>query len=166
MYEEQAEEEMHAELPYSAREQKAAELKHIIDTRLSPELERLITLRDSLCKEIDEYEQLRRTAQLLITNDEKEVMTKVNLGNNIFAHAKVPNCRRLMVEVGLGFFVEQTFPETTAWCGVKLEHLRSKLVRVDAESATLSARIKVLHDGIGTLLGMEHVEEQRRRELY
>jgi prefoldin subunit 5 len=67
-----------------------------------------------------------------------------------------------MVEVGLGFFVEHTLPETLSWCDVKIEHINKRISKAETSSATLSARIKVLHDGIGQLLGVEPMEQKRR----
>mmetsp|Transcript_4499 Transcript_4499/g.19254 ORF Transcript_4499/g.19254 Transcript_4499/m.19254 type:complete len:90 (+) Transcript_4499:193-462(+) len=71
-----------------------------IETRLKPDLDVVCGLRDRVFEEIMEILQLKQNIETIRDNQDKNVELQVDMGENIYVQAEVPDCSRIYVNFG------------------------------------------------------------------
>ncbi|KAJ8908711.1 hypothetical protein NDN08_005416 [Rhodosorus marinus] len=77
-----------------------------IDTRLKPDLDLVCGLRDRVFEEIMQILQLKQNIETIRDNQDKNLELQVDIGENIYVQAEVPDCSRIYVNFGLGVWVD------------------------------------------------------------
>lgn len=146
--------------------QKILLYEEFLNERLRSDLHKVLAQRDQLSSDVMEYNQLKTTITLLHRQTEtssdagKAIKTMVDLGCNFYAHAKVENCSTVMVSVGLGFYLEMTMEEASAFLGQKISDLTVKTDKLSEQAALINGRIKVVMETLRELQ-FSSAQEQR-----
>lgn len=148
--------------------QKILLYEEFLNERLRPDLRKVLALRERLCGDVAEYNQLRTTVLLLRKKGETSPLkTMVDLGCNFYSHAKVEDCSRIIVSVGLGFHLEMTLDEAGDFIDKKIAHLTEQADALSEQVAQINGKIKVVMETLRELqfLGQEE-EPKPRREVW
>ncbi|CAD7950919.1 unnamed protein product [Amoebophrya sp. A120] len=133
----------------SSQEQSLLKAEEFLEEKMKQDLQRQIDRSRSLADRISELqrqrsqlEDLNRQHKLDWSQDCFEMEMLVNLGiSTVFAKAKVPDCRKLFVECGLGFHVEMDLPQAIAFLEKKEAFLREKFDREMQETCRLKTQV-------------------------
>jgi prefoldin subunit 5 len=72
-------------------------------------------------------------------------------GCNFYCQARVPDPSRLLVSVGLGFFLEMRLPEALAFVEKSDGRLAAEAAGLTKQAATIKARVKLVIGGLQEL---------------
>eukprot|EP00475_Leptophrys_vorax_P009601 TRINITY_DN16353_c0_g1_i1.p1 TRINITY_DN16353_c0_g1~~TRINITY_DN16353_c0_g1_i1.p1 ORF type:complete len:135 (+),score=16.55 TRINITY_DN16353_c0_g1_i1:2-406(+) len=112
--------------------------------------------RHKVEEEIQIFSDLVRNIESLEANSVDDMRCMVDVGQQVYMQAHVPDTSRLFVSVGLGFHVEFTRLEAKEFAAVKIEHLKKQVQRHTDRIAAIKADIKLVVEGIRELMNMEH----------
>lgn len=106
--------------------------------------------------DIAEFMQLKSVITTLKNTDASKsgFKTKVDLGNNFFMQAHVEDASKILLDVGLGYFVEFTLDEALVVINVRVKLLERQIENFRKEIAKTNAHIKLILIGIGDLQGI------------
>lgn len=147
-------------------ETQIAMLRDIVETKLRVELKQAVEAAETVSRDIDAYRDLLTNLDIISATNQTSIKTKVDLGSGFFAQAKVPDASKVFVEVGIGFFAEFTLDEAQDFIPKKIAHLEAKKRQLDGAAAGLSARIKVIYQGIGELMNFGAPMEKNVRRQF
>ncbi|KAJ2486266.1 hypothetical protein EV174_001234, partial [Coemansia sp. RSA 2320] len=94
-----------------------------ISTRLQPDLQQVLGLRDTIYNRMSEYLKLKTHIETIRTQGLDELETKVDLGSNFFVKAFVSDTTHIFVNVGYGFHLQMTLDEADSFIDEKVKHL-------------------------------------------
>ena len=103
---------------------KAKQLEAFINEKMKPDLKFLMQDRDKIFEEISEYEKLKMTICQLDASNQDIIKTKVDLGCGFYIQANVPETKTICICIGLGFYVDYTYPEALKYISQKLIYLK------------------------------------------
>lgn len=128
--------------------EKILHYEEFLNERLRADLQKVLSQREQVCSEVAEYNQLKSTVDLLknerLGTPGKPLKTMVDLGCNFYAHAKVEDCSRIFVLVGLGFYLDMEPEEAAGFIEKKVAHLTDKIDKLSEQAAQINGRIKVV----------------------
>ncbi|KAE8581992.1 hypothetical protein XENTR_v10019897 [Xenopus tropicalis] len=78
---------------------------------LRGDLRKVLESRDAVYEKISQYLQLKNVIERLQELPPETLQTQVDLGCNFFVNAEVPDCSRIFVALGFGFYLDLTLPE-------------------------------------------------------
>jgi len=133
------------------RQQKIVEYETFIEQKLQVDLQYVMAARDRHYDQLAKYLELKNNIILLQENNMKEIKTKINLGNDFYAQAKVPDTSRIFVHVGLGFHVEYTLAEAIKFIEVKEKSLTKYADDLTDKSYKIRTKIQLMLEGINEL---------------
>lgn len=135
--------------------QKILHYEEFLNERLRSDLHKVLSQREKVCEEIAEYNQLKNTVDLLhrerLGVAGSPLKTMVDLGCNFYAHAKVEDCSRIFVSVGLGFYLEMELDEASAFIEKKVTNLSNKLEELSEQAAQINGRVKLVMETLREL---------------
>jgi prefoldin alpha subunit len=135
--------------------QKVLLYEEFLNERLRSDLHKVLAQRDKVCSDVGEYNQLKTTINLLhsqaTSSKPKTLKTMVDLGCNFYTHAKVDDCSKIVVSVGLGFYLEMTLKEALAFVEKKVSNLTDEMDRLSEQAAQINGRIKVVMETLREL---------------
>ncbi|KAJ1896778.1 hypothetical protein LPJ66_003782 [Kickxella alabastrina] len=94
-----------------------------ITTKLQPDLQQTLELRDTIFNQMSEYLKLKTHIDTIRTQGLDELETKVDLGSNFYVKAFVPDTKFIFVSIGFGFHLQMTLDEADAFIDEKVKHL-------------------------------------------
>ena len=103
--------------------EKAKQFEAFINEKMKPDLKFLLQSRERVYEEVSEYEKLKQTICQLDTSNQDIIKTKVDLGCGFYVQANVPETKTICMLVGLGFYVDYTYPEALKYIDKKLAYL-------------------------------------------
>eukprot|EP00088_Acartia_fossae_P037578 TRINITY_DN3878_c0_g1_i10.p1 TRINITY_DN3878_c0_g1~~TRINITY_DN3878_c0_g1_i10.p1 ORF type:complete len:180 (-),score=27.56 TRINITY_DN3878_c0_g1_i10:72-560(-) len=121
---------------------------------LRKDLEKCLELRDKIYTEQAEFLALRNSITTIKEAGLKEnetLHTKVDLGCNFYCQAEVESPQRIMVAVGMGFFLEMTLDEALQYVSRKEKELTEKAEELTTQSINIKANIKLVICGLKEL---------------
>ncbi|GIL90525.1 hypothetical protein Vretifemale_18165, partial [Volvox reticuliferus] len=95
------------------------------------DIKRLEGRRQELQQDLEEYSQLVVRVEKLRTDGTTSFETRVDVGCDVTVAAHVPDCRRIFVAIGLGFYVEVPLKEVAALVDPRRKHLEDLITEVD-----------------------------------
>lgn len=152
-----------------ALSQKILQYEEFLNERLRTDLHKVLGQRDLVCSDVMEYNQLKTTVNLLTEAGDKPLKTMVDLGCNVYAHAKVESkdCSTIMVSVGLGFYLEMNLEEASAFIEKKIADLTNQADTLSEQAAQINGRIKVVMETLRELqFSLQGRERPPRREVW
>ncbi|KAJ2787049.1 hypothetical protein GGI15_001037 [Coemansia interrupta] len=104
-----------------------AEVQEVIDkyedfinTRLKPDLEETLQVRDTIYSRTSEYLKLKTHIDTIRTQELDELETKVDLGSDFYVKAFIPDTSFIYVSIGFGFHLQMTLEEADAFIDEKV----------------------------------------------
>ncbi|KAJ1896769.1 hypothetical protein LPJ66_003796 [Kickxella alabastrina] len=94
-----------------------------ITTKLQPDLQQTLGLRDTIFNQMSEYLKLKTHIDTIRTQGLDELETKVDLGSNFYVKAFVPDTKFIFVSIGFGFHLQMALDEADAFIDEKVKHL-------------------------------------------
>ncbi len=94
-------------------DEKVERYSKFVDETLRVRLAQVLDQREEVVRDIEAFEKLRGTIQVMRESKSSKAKSMVNVGCDLYMQAAIPDTSRIMVNVGLGFFVEFTL----AGCG-------------------------------------------------
>ncbi|KAJ1938827.1 hypothetical protein GGF37_004652 [Kickxella alabastrina] len=91
-----------------------------ITTKLQPDLQQTLELRDTIFNQMSEYLKLKTHIDTIRTQGLDELETKVDLGSNFYVKAFVPDTKFIFVSIGFGFHLQMTLDEADAFIDEKV----------------------------------------------
>lgn len=135
--------------------QKVLQYEEFLNERLRSDLHKVLSQQEQVYGEMTEYDQLKTTLELLISEGlgtpGKTLKTMVDLGCNFYARAKVQDCSKIFVSIGLGFHLEMELGEASAFIEKKVSHLMAKADRLSEQVSQINGRIKLLMETLREL---------------
>ncbi len=143
---------MEAPVPAADLSQKVLQYEEFLNERLRSDMEKVLSQREELCGEIAEYNQLKSTVELLMSQGPaKPLKTMVDLGCNFYARAKVEDPSRIFVSIGLGFHLEMKFDEAIDFIDSKVSKLTERSNQLSEQAALINGRIKLVMETLREL---------------
>lgn len=147
--------------------QKVLKFEQFLNEQLKPDLEHCLKRRDLIYQESADYLSLRNSIEAIQKAElpeGKPLKTKVDLGCNFYAQAKVTQPQKVFVDIGFGFFLEMTHQEATDFIEKKRQFLDQKADALTEESTKLKANIKIVLEGLREIQGLS--SEDLRPSVY
>ena len=138
----------------AAKADKVESYEAFLNERLKTDLKKVMDLRDSVNLEIAEYMQLRNVIERIKESNSAKVdtlRTMVDLGANFFCQAKVSNPDRIFVCLGYGFYVELSLDEALSFIDKRVVLLNSRVGTLTKDVSEISARIRIVVEGLREL---------------
>ena len=135
---------------------KILEFESGVQDVLRPDLEKLSNKLDQKNEELAEYIQLKsiiKTLQDTIPPDEG-FKTKVDIGSNFLVQAHVDDTSHIILNIGLGHFLEFTLDDALIYIDVRIKLFESMITNLRKEIAKTNAFIKYFLIGINELKGL------------
>ncbi|XP_054258143.1 protein UXT homolog [Macrosteles quadrilineatus] len=148
----QKEEEMDISIP-----QKVLKYEEFINDVLKEQLKKIEFDIDITLTEIAEFIQLGNIIQALLDNNlvQEGVKTQVDLGCNFYMQAFVKDPSKILVDIGLGYYVEFTLSEALIVIKRRTIVLNKKVDILRDQSAQTKAHIKLVLHGIQELQNLK-----------
>lgn len=132
--------------------QKVVEYEQFLNERLRSDLKVVLKRRDAVLEDLAEYSQLKNTIELLQEqSQETQLKTMVDLGCNFYASAKIPDCSKIFVSVGLGFVLEMKLDEALEFIEKKTSELLKQAQTLSQQASEINARVKLVLEGLREL---------------
>ena len=150
--------------------EKVRKYEEFLNDKLRADLRGVLDFRESLYSEVTDYLQLKNTIDKMKQTHlpEKDLKTMVDIGSNFYMQAKIPDASHIIVAVGLNVFVEFTLDEALQFIDKRIDYLNDKTQNLSNKAADISARIKLVLEGLRELQFMEDfgATEQPRRVVW
>ena len=148
---------------------KVQKYETFLNEKLKTDLKATHEARDKLYQEMVEYVQLKQLIDSLrkqeqnTTNPSKKniLKTKMDLGCNFYAQAVVPDCSRIYVCVGYGYFLEMTLDEAYEFVEKKIKLLTHKSQMYHKDSAKIKAHIRLVMEALREMQNLNMTEKQK-----
>ncbi|KAK2723864.1 protein UXT homolog [Artemia franciscana] len=136
--------------------QSLAKVDEYINEQLKQQLRAAFEVRNEIVTKLADYVKLKDVLKALKDTGMtgKPLKMQVDIGDNFYVHAKVPDWSTVFVDIGYGFLLELTPEETLKFAAKKIELLESRVSQESKNIARLKARIKILTFGLGQKHGM------------
>lgn len=137
--------------------EKILKFEAFINDVLKADLGQLETKLDQKNEQLSEFMQLKSFIKTLQDTGmaDSGFKTKVDVGNNFFVQAHVENPREILLDVGLGYYVEFSLEDALVLLDVRIKLFQSAVENLRTEIARTNAHIKLILIGISELQGIE-----------
>lgn len=138
-------------------QKKILQFESFINDVLRQDLAALEKKLDEKTSEIAEFLQLKSVINTFknVGAAEDGFKTKVDMGNNFFVQAKVEDASHILLDVGLGHFVEFTLDEALVVIDVRIKLFERQVENLRKEVARTNAHIKLVLLGIREIQGLD-----------
>ncbi|XP_023229563.1 protein UXT-like isoform X1 [Centruroides sculpturatus] len=141
--------------------------ENFINDVLKEDLKKILKERDRVCGRLAEYLQLQTVIERLQEEEVSETLkTKIDIGCNFYVQAVVPDCKKIFLHIGFGFYLEYTLDEAIRFINKKVKQLNKELEELSKNSAKVKAHIKLVLEGLRELQNLEAQTEKPRREIF
>ena len=128
---------------------KIVEYERFLNEHLRTDLRIVLERKDAIYSDIAEYTQLKATIQHLVNKQgspqkNEPLKTMVDLGCNFYAKARVQDYSRIVVSVGLGFYLEMKLDEAMTFINKKVDSLTKDAEQLSEQASEINARIKMV----------------------
>ena len=132
---------------------KVVRYEEFLNEKLRTDLTAVLDARQTVFTETAEYLQLKHVVEKMCNGDitEKNMKTMVDIGSNFYMKAVVPDASFIIVSVGLNFYVQFSLQEALDFIDKKMKHLDLKGSNLTKKAADISARIKIVMQGLKEL---------------
>lgn len=137
-------------------QRKILEFEAFINDVLKADLAKLAEKLDTKNTDFAEFLQLKSVITTFQnTNVEKTgFKTKVDIGNNFFIQAHVQDASKILLDVGLGHYIEFTLDEALVVINIRIKLLKQQIMNLRRAIAKTNAHIKLILITIRDLQGL------------
>ncbi|XP_011159462.1 protein UXT homolog [Solenopsis invicta] len=138
-------------------QQKVLQFETFVNNVLKADLAKLAEKLDAKNADVAEFVQLKSVITTFQnTNVEKTgFKTKVDIGNNFFIQAHVPDASKILLDIGLGLYIEFTLDEALVVINVRIKLLEQQIANLRKAIARTNAHIKLILIAIRDLQGIK-----------
>ncbi|XP_020300428.1 protein UXT homolog [Pseudomyrmex gracilis] len=138
-------------------EQKIFKFETFVNEVLKADLASLAERLDAKNDAITEFLQLKSVVTTFQNTDIEKTgfKTKLDIGNSFFIQAHVPDASTILLNVGLGHYVEFTLEEALVVIDVRIKLLEKQIVNLRKAVAKTNAHIKLILLVIRDIKGMK-----------
>ncbi|XP_070169659.1 protein UXT homolog [Polyergus mexicanus] len=142
-------------------QQKISQFETFVNDVLKADLAKLDEKLDAKNADVAEFLQLKSViATFQNTNVEKTgFKTKVDIGNNFFIQAHIPDASKILLDVGLGHYVEFDLNEALIVINIRIKLLERQIAHLRKVIATTNAHIKLTLIVIRDLQGIKEYDQ-------
>jgi len=151
---------------------KIQQYQQFIDKTLRRDLATCTQITEKIQQKHNEYSALRQSLVALQSAHESErassgeeevgpMKTRINIGNEFYMQAVVPNPTYVFVDVGLGFHVELRLDEAVRWIDEKLPTLQKRIDRLKQQTADIQSKIKLVYEGIAQIMQLQERNDEK-----
>lgn len=145
------------------KESKITSYEKFINDVLKEDLKKILEERDRVCGRIAEYLQLQTVIERLQEEEISDTLkTKIDIGCNFYVQAVVPDCKKIFLHIGFGFYLEYTLEEALRFIDKKVKQLNNELGELSKNSAKVKAHIKLVLQGLRELQQLDPETEKPR----
>ncbi|XP_076637578.1 uxt prefoldin-like subunit [Colletes latitarsis] len=138
-------------------QQKISQFESFVNDVLKEDLAKLEKKLDDKNADVAEFLQLKSIITTLQSNnlDKNGFKTQVDIGQSFFIEAHVPDASTILLDVGLGHYVEFSLNDALTIINVRIKLLEQQIAHFRKEVAKTNAHIKLILLGINELQGFE-----------
>lgn len=142
-------------------QQKILQFETFVNDVLKADLAKLAEKLDAKNTDVTEFLQLKSVITTFQnTNVEKTgFKTKVDIGNNFYIQAHIPDASKILLDVGLGHYVEFDLDEALIVINVRIKLLEKQIAHLRKVIARTNAHIKLILIAIRDLQGIKENNE-------
>lgn len=142
-------------------QQKILQFETFVNDVLKADLAKLDEKLDAKNADVAEFLQLKSVITTFQnTNVEKTgFKTKVDVGNNFFIQAYIPDASKILLDVGLGHYVKFDLDEALIVINVRIKLLEKQIAHLRKVIARTNAHIKLILIVIRDLQGIKENNE-------
>eukprot|EP00088_Acartia_fossae_P044469 TRINITY_DN47241_c0_g1_i1.p1 TRINITY_DN47241_c0_g1~~TRINITY_DN47241_c0_g1_i1.p1 ORF type:complete len:160 (+),score=17.90 TRINITY_DN47241_c0_g1_i1:37-516(+) len=143
---------------------------HLNDT-LKKDLETCLECRDKIYSEQAEFLALRNSILAIKGANlakREPLKTRVDLGCNFYCEARVPDPSTIMVDIGMGFFMEMTLDEALDYIKKKDSALSAEAEKLSVQATKIKANIKLIILGLKELqsINLDPPKRPQNRDIF
>ncbi|KAF7401759.1 hypothetical protein HZH68_007579 [Vespula germanica] len=138
-------------------QKKILQFEAFINGVLKADLAKLEEKLDSKNTDIAEFLQLKNIITTFQSSDfnKKDFKTQVDIGNNFYVEAHVQDVSNILLDVGLGHYVEFSLEEALVIINVRIKLFEKQIAHIRKQIARTNAHIKLILIGIRDLQGLQ-----------
>lgn len=142
-------------------QQKILQFETFVNDVLKADLAKLAEKLDAKNADVAEFLQLKSVITTFQnTNVEKTgFKTKVDIGNNFFIQAHVPDASKILLDIGLGHYIEFNLDEALIVINIRIKLLEEQIVHLRKAIARTNAHIKLTLIVIRDLQGIKENDQ-------
>ncbi|XP_012261785.2 protein UXT homolog [Athalia rosae] len=129
-------------------QKKVLQFESFVNDVLKEDLRKLDEKLGQLNSDMAEFLQLKTMiSKIQLANQSSEnsgFKTKLDIGNNFYVQAQVEDTSTILLDVGLGHFVEFTLDEAVLVINVRIKLLERQVENIRKETAKTKAHIKLI----------------------
>ena len=133
-------------------EEKVDRYSKFVDEKLRVKLAQVLEQREEVVKEIEAYEKLRGTVEVMRESGSSRAKSMINVACELYMQASIPDTSKIMVNIGLGFFVELTLAEAADFIQQRCDHLQERADKLSHEASEVNGQIEVVLRGLQELV--------------
>ena len=149
----------------SSLTEKVKRYEQFLNERLRSDLQTVLSQRDRVYSDIAELTQLKQVIGQVQTHH-GPLKTLVDIGCNTYAQARVDDCSKICVAVGLGFFLEMELVEASRFVEKRIGELNERAQELSKQSSQINARIKIVLQALDELQFSSVSAETPHRHLW
>jgi len=140
-------------------QEKILRVEAFVNDVLKEDLAKLAKKLDAKNADVVEFLQLKSMIMMFQTTNIEETgfKTQVDIGNSFFIQACVTDASKILLDVGLGHYVEFTLDEAVVLLDVRIKLLERQISELRKAIAKTNAHIKLLLLGMRKLQGIKDV---------
>lgn len=142
-------------------QQKILQFETFVNDVLKADLAKLDEKLDAKNADVAEFLQLKSVITTFQnTNVEKTgFKTKVDIGNNFFIQAHIPDASKILLDVGLGHYIEFDLNEALIVINIRIKLLERQIAHLRKMIARTNAHIKLTLIVIRDLQGIKEYDQ-------
>lgn len=142
-------------------QQKILQFETFVNDVLKADLAKLDEKLDAKNADVAEFLQLKSVITTFQnTNIEKTgFKTKVDIGNNFFIQAHIPDASKILLDVGLGHYIEFDLNEALIVINIRIKLLERQIAHLQKMIARTNAHIKLTLIVIRDLQGIKEYDQ-------
>jgi len=140
-------------------QQKILQLETFVNEVLKQDLAELAKKLDAKNTDVAEFLQLKSLITMFQSTNIEQTgfKTQLDIGNSFFIQACVTDVSKILLDVGLGHYVEFTLDEAVVVLDVRIKLLERQISKLRKAIARTNAHIKLMLLGIREMQGLEDV---------
>ncbi|KAL0127748.1 hypothetical protein PUN28_003176 [Cardiocondyla obscurior] len=137
-------------------QQKVLQFETFVNDILKADLAKLAEKLDAKNTDVAEFLELKSVITTFQNTDIEKAgfKTKVDIGNNFFIQAHVPDASKILLDVGLGHYIEFSLDEALVVINIRIKLLEQQITNLRKAIARTNAHIKLILIAIRDLQGM------------
>ncbi|KAI4504011.1 hypothetical protein M0802_000482 [Mischocyttarus mexicanus] len=137
-------------------QKKILQFEAFINDVLKTDLAKLEEKLNNKNTDMAEFLQLKSIITTLQSNDfnKSGFKTQVDIGNNFYVEAHVEDASNILLDVGLGHYVEFSLEEALVLINVRIKLFEKQIIHIRKQIAKTNAHIKFILIGIRDLQGL------------